>query len=231
MRSTDPIRVFEAAVEALRNEDWAALVATCDPESVSVFTDELLTGFRRVDIEPAISVEAYLKGAPDLSPEEAQRHLDEARTRRLPENRVADEYPSVASVQDLLRLPANEVLAAWLYGRSPRAALARQVSQSRTSRVLSEEDVAGIAQMWEYRALGVITDEDICHVVYRGQQPADATSETDKDSDRYHREHPQILTMRRAADGQWGVLANTQMFGLGSWMYVFELDEPTAADG
>jgi hypothetical protein len=222
----DPLELFSAAASAVEREDWLALALLCDRDSLQRFVNELLRPFRGTDPAVELSVEDYVVHT-GVTREVAENEIARIREQQSPESRLRDQFPRINSVAALLRLTPPEVFAAWLHGCSPRAQIDRQLQQGLVTPEVAVHAIARIRGVWRYRALGSVSDgADLRHVVYlwEGNVVGDTDNRTEVGAELVaddHREHPQILTLRRSGSG-YGILANERVFGIGIHMYHFE---------
>lgn len=229
---TDPLALFQAAVDALNAEDWAAAATLVDPVSLRTFARQFRERFAP-DVPPtAMTADDYLRADPQLPRAVAEHYAAEARRYADPTSRLPRELPGVASVEALRALTPEEVFGKWLEARSFRRqieqlAAAGQISQ----RALELRTKAGYGGSYQYVAIGVVDDGDrIAHILYRQdvdpEQPwsgdgAKWLASRPADEQVLARElwaygHPSVATVRRQTDGPWRFLVEHDFLGVGS---------------
>lgn len=97
----DPLAVFRAAVAAINGEDWLAAAALVDPECLRMFHQHAIAGFTSAEPVEIPTVEYFLRRAPNLSPARAEELAARAAQEMDPGYRLAREFPSVPSVDEL----------------------------------------------------------------------------------------------------------------------------------
>ena len=230
MRLDSPTASFAAAVAALKAEDWPGVVECCDTVSVRAFANELRS---RVSDNPyaRMSINEYLRLTPELSRDAAEDQLEVLRSQFEPANRLREELPSVATVDELLSMEPTQVVAAWLHGRSPMVQIERLAEERRVSRDVVYQALSDRHEIWNFVVLGVVPDGDnVAHVIYRWASaeergvnvpPSSHRDIRPLESDVLQRAPVQSVACRRDTDGRWGLIADVGFFSLGSSMYYF----------
>lgn len=222
-----PKGLFDAAVAALAAEDWFALAGLCDPHSLERFRSGMVRQYTR---EPSsISVDDYLRHAPDMPREVAEYHISVVEKNADPRARFREDLPTVQSIGDLTNLSPREVYAAWLHARSPRVQLERQVEAGQVPRE-AIENMLSESRSAPLRFVGVVMEGDrLAHVLYRwapvegegGEADCneEGTEEFQPQDDGPYSIPPQLVRCRRHESGEWHLLADYSLFGFGSTMY------------
>lgn len=234
MTFQDPETLFHAALAAFEEEDWDGIAEMCDPASLSIFRSQIVRQYTRPRRVPPITVDDYLRQAPDMPREVAEYHLAQASARSNPEIQLEEDFPTVASVQELLGKTPAQLYAAWLDGRSAR----RQMQRVAAQRALAPSAVEQVLQRRakeRFAVLGVIPDgERVAHVIFRPEHEAvpDAggsdPAEREFQRDTLNRRFINVVTCRRGSDGGWRLIADYAFFGHGAT--VFGWSEPVSGD-
>lgn len=173
-RPDTPEALFHAALLALRAEDWLAVTRLCDADSLEAFADEL-RGAYTVSGNPGLTAEDVMWGQPDMPREVAEYHAAHMRYHTDPERQFLADFPSLRSLDELMQLPADQVVAAWLQRRSIRPQVEAQVSAGVITEEAAQELLDRIGDMYAYEALGAVSDgPNVAHVIYRPTLPDDA---------------------------------------------------------
>jgi hypothetical protein len=219
----DPLALFGAAVAAVNAEDWAAAAALCDPVSLRAFHRQLLEQFAPRERQPPLTVDEYLRHAPEMPRAVAEYHVAQHERLADPGERLRRELPGIADAAALGALTPAQAFAAWLDGRSPRRQLARLAAEGRITPWAATLDAGGLGQFFRYVPLGAVADGDrVVHVLFRDAfDPEEAwTGEAAEwlagrppDEQALARElwgrgHPRVATCRRQPDGTWRLLAD-----------------------
>jgi hypothetical protein len=235
--ASDPLTLFHAAHAAYTAEEWLALARLCDAASLAAFRDQLVLQYTRELPSRTQLIESYAGHSPGTPRDVVEQHVD--LVRRPADERLRSDLPGVGSVQLLLELSPAEVFAAWMQSQSPRSQIEQGAAAGHAAPAAADAARAALQTLLACVALGVVFDGDrIAHVIYRpalpgevSHQPGDARAGGDDplaDVDLEGRTHVSALLCRRAADGQWHLVADTGLFGLGFLMY--QLDDDGAAD-
>jgi hypothetical protein len=223
-----PESLFHAAVEALRAEDWLALTRLCDAESLDAFANQLREPYIRPP-ERRLTADMMMAHDPDMPQEVAEYYAAQTVKHGDPERRFRDDFPSLKSVDELLELPADRVVAAYLHGRSPRVQLEAQAAANPMARDHARHVLGGMENMHAYDLLGVVMDgASVAHVIYRPALPEDAAVYDADGSailsplvkDTAGRLYVEVLPCRKAPDGTWGIVADYRMFGIAATAFV-----------
>ena len=220
---SDPVAVFNQASAAVDTEAWDEAASLCDPASLSLFKRELLTRF---DAEPEPwTVERLLRFQPDLPREVAEYQVASIARAADPQRMLADELPTVTSMEELRSMTPAAVFAAWLEGQSQRRHVARAAHETHFPAEMFEQALQN-ALHTPYEMLGTIYDgEDLAHVVFRPEYktlpPAtmDARSGSRIPDDErtaleaQQKAYLQFATLRRGHDGSWRLLAGHRFLG------------------
>ena len=229
MPFTDPLAVFQAALEAINSEDWRGAARLCDPISLRHFHRGLLAHCAPAEPVPGLTVEDLLRHQPDMPREAAEYEVAQHRKHTDPAARLRQDLPSVASVAELHDLPPLDAYAAWLEGRSFRRQIERLAASGRISVKLAS--LPPEAMMVRHTAIGALNDGDrVAHILYRdrfdenAEWTADAAASiahlpADEQAfvrDQWQRGHPRVATCRRQPDGTWALIAEDSFLGIGS---------------
>lgn len=195
---TDPLALFNAAVDAIDRQDWREVAALCDAASLSEFRDELIALVApRPTPETSIRTIDLMRTDPSMPRAVAEWQAQRVREHQDPERRLREEIPSIESRADLEAKTPAEVFAAWLDGRSIGNVVERAWERRQITRAAIDEILAGERPKVVYVPLGWVPDgEAIRYVVYR-QQAA--------------RSHPQASMIRRQSDGGWLFVASRDL--------------------
>jgi len=226
----DPIELVDAAMAATNREDWHGVAALCDPASLAAFRRHMLDRLDPATIAPhEVTAESLQHGERPMPREVAEQFAAWRRERNDPVHRLREEFPDVASTDELRAMAPAELFAAWLDGRSARRQILRLVAEGRAPAAVAEHLRAGPFPSQSLVALGVVHDgERFAHVLYRHRHDAEpAAVETHgwaaalPDDERelalelMHRGHPQVTTCRRQPDGSWRLIADHNLLGYG----------------
>ena len=229
---TDPLALFQAAVDALNAEDWAAAAALVDPVSLRTFARQIRE-WLAPDVPPtAMTADDYLRHDPQLPRAVAEHYAAEARRHAEPTSRMPAQLRGVTSIEALRALTPEEVLSKWLDARSFRRQIEQLAAAGRISQqALEVHNKAGYAAWYRYVAIGVVGDGDrIAHILYREnvdpEQPWSGDSakwlaSRPADEQVLARElwaygHPSVATVRRQTDGTWRFLVEHDFLRVGS---------------
>jgi hypothetical protein len=195
---TDPLALFNAAVDAIDRQDWPALSALCDPASLADFRNEMVAlvayhqtpeaTFRAIDL---------MRTDPSMPRAVAEWQAQKVREHQDPDRRLQEELPGVETREQLEAMAPTDVFAAWLDGRTlgnmvERAWERRQITRAAIDQILAEERPKVV-----YVALGWVPDgEAIRYVIYRQEAPGS---------------RPQAAMVRRQADGGWLFVASRNL--------------------
>lgn len=169
---TQPLEVFQAAVEALNRENWHRLSQLCDAESLSAFKRELLDTVVSSKPAPRLTATELMKAVPSMPRAVAEYQVSRFRETLDPRRRLRDAVPGVTSRQELENLKPAEVFALWLEGRSVRRQLDRHVERRQMSRATANEIIADGMRRFDFITLGFVPDGDgMGHIVYRRKHP------------------------------------------------------------
>ena len=215
---TDPIAAFHAAVEVLDTENWSAAADVVDPISLRVFANQLRAQIAPEGSPRTATADDYIAADPKLSRSLAEHYAEQARRHADPASRLERELPTVDSVESFRALSPEQILAAWLDGRSMRRQVERLAADGQISAdVAALRASAGFA-MHRYVPIGALPDgPDIAHVLYRrdsdpSQPWSDEAGEwlanRPEDEQKLARDlwvygHPSVATMRRQPDETW----------------------------
>lgn len=195
---TDPLALFNDAVDAIDRADWPAVAALCDPASLEEFRDEMIAlvtyqqtpeaSFRAIDL---------MRTDPNMPRAVAEWQAQRVREHQDPVRRMHEELPGIESREQLEQMSPAEVFAAWLDGRTisnivERAWERRQITRAAIDQILGNERPKVV-----YVALGWVPDgEAIRYVIYRQDAP---------------RSRPQAAMIRRQPDGGWLFVASRDL--------------------
>lgn len=169
---TQPLEVFQAAVEALNRENWHRLSMLCDPESLVEFKRDLLDTVASAKPVPRLTATELMKAVPNMPRAVAEYQVSRFRETLDPKRRLRDAVPGVTSRHELELLKPAEVFALWLEGRSVRRQLDRNVERKQMSRATANEIIADGMRRFDFITLGFVPDgQDAGHVVYRRMHP------------------------------------------------------------
>lgn len=217
----DPEALFHAAIAAYDAEDWNGLAGMCDPVSLSLFRTQTVEPFLNPRPEGRLTVEDYLRHAPDMPREVAEYNVARINADSDPETRLKRDFPTVRSVEELLGMSPREVYAAWLLGVSWRMQLERQVEEGQLPRAAVDRALENMVPSMRHVVLGVVPDgERIAHIVYRtDDEPGDDPAITDPDEREFHldtrvRMGVSVSTCRKGTDGVWRLIADHGLFGV-----------------
>ena len=231
----DPLAVFRAAVEALKNGRWQALAGMCDPASLQSFKRQVLEGYTPIQPQRVMTVEEYLRHSPETPRVVAEYYVAQYAKQFDPAPRLKREFPRVDGVEALRALSPAEVFARWLEGRSVGHQLSLQAEEGVMPASAVPEIMASMLELYDFEALGAVPDGDrVAHVVYRRAFHARETATGDDDTE-YRRwmerlsaeerelsrdlgEHgdAMIAATRRQPDGSWRLLADYDFLHVGS---------------
>ena len=232
MTFTDPVAVFESALEALNAEEWIRVAEHCDPVSLRAFHREMIDMFAPPRPEYALTAEVIMQHQPDMPREVAEYQVAEHRRAVDPAARLAYELEGITSLDELRASEPLIVFASWLAARSPRAQIRRLIEKGRAPSV----PATGFAQklewrFYDYAVLGSVPDgEDTAQVVFREQSgaafmaddpgvvntlPAD---ERQLMRDVWGRGNARLAFCRRQGDRTWCLVAGHQFMGVGMKM-------------
>lgn len=226
--SSDPIEVFEATVRALQEEDWRGVVDLCDQESLAAMHRRIVRPYERRD-RSELTVETYLRHAPDMPREVAEYHVAQAQKMADEDFPFASAFPGVESIGDIRGMGPRDFYAKWLESNSPRRQIARMVEQGRAPQEALSITARDLKNFYERTAIGYVLDgKDVAHVLYR-QSPAEPTGdplgeplegspgETDAFTSKVGpRLNPSVMTLTRQKDGGWALIADEALLGTGA---------------
>lgn len=233
---SDPTDLFHAAQTAIAQEDWRGVTELCDSTSLRLFRLQTLQSLQpRPD--PTITVEDYLKHAPDMPRSVAEYHVSLIGRHTEPEARLKEDFPTVGSIAELARLSPVELFTEWLKGTSPRAQVEKALRDHQIPRKQAERIERDMREQPPFAPpvlLGVVPDGDqVAHVLYRDANvgaPDPSIVEEDLRAfqhDVLQRKLVRVETVRRSESGAWGLIAAWGMLGLGiNAVYI----EPTGDD-
>lgn len=195
---TDPLALFEAAVDAIVRQDWPAVARLCDSASLAEFKAELIalvshrptpdTSFKAMDL---------MNINPSMPRAVAEWQAQRVREHQDPDRLLREEVPDVASRADLEAMTPAGVFAGWLDGRSLGRLVERAFERRQVTRAAIEDILAEGRPATAYVGLGWVPDgEAIRYVIYRQE----ATGS-----------HPQAAMIRRQADGGWLFVASRDL--------------------
>jgi hypothetical protein len=186
---------FFAAVAA---ERWAEAVGYLDVAPLERHRQETAAAARAPGARREPTVEDLLRGEPDMP-----RAVAEYRVRKQREARarygdlVAHEFAHVADPAALARLTPEVAAARWLEAQDDRYEIRRQLA-ARGCR--AEPTDPPLAQP-PHRILGTVVRDSAAYVLHEDPEWADAVGRGWAGSG------PQVLQLRRAADGRWRIAA------------------------
>jgi len=220
---TNPVKVVDAAFQALNLEDWAGLADLCDPVSLRAFKREILEEFCGSSDRDESTREVDVVEEDDPEIRAAIEHdLAILRESWDPAERVRREFASVDSVDELREMEPGKMFARWLQGQK----LERQGEHDddagedwkRHSR-----DFDKTTRAYHYKTLGAVLDGDkIAYVVYRNSRvPNDVypgvmdewestrpEDEVELAHDTRYLRYPMVVTCRKQNDGSWRLIAS-----------------------
>jgi hypothetical protein len=231
-RFSDPIALFDAAIDALNREDWLAAARLCDPVSLRSFHRNLLAQVAPAMPVPQLTAEDLMRSSPEMPREVAEFQVAEFRRHSDPGERLRSELPSVPSIAALRELSPAEAFAAHLDGRSFRRQIEHMAERGHLSpEVAARAAASAKGPLHRYVVLGAFEDgERIAHVLYRmrmdetapwqGEMAAMVAALPDDEQtlmrDLTFRSHPHVATCRRQPDATWALLADHSFLGVGS---------------
>jgi hypothetical protein len=195
---TDPLGLFNAAVDAIDRQDWREVAALCDPASLAEFRNELLALVTpRQTPEASIRTIDLMRTDPSMPRAVAEWQAQRVREHQDPDRRLREEIPSVDSRAKLESMTPPEVFAAWLEGRTIGNVVERAWERRQITRAAIDEILAAERPKIVYVPLGWVPDgEAIGYVIYR---------------QRAARSHPQASMVRRHANGAWLFVASRDL--------------------
>jgi hypothetical protein len=195
---TDPLVLFNAAVDAIDRQDWRAVAALCDPASLTEFRNELAALVApRTTPEASVRTIDLMRTDPSMPRAVAEWQAQRVREHQDPSRRLREETPSIESRAQLEAMFPADVFAAWLDGRSIGNVIERAWERRQVTRAAIDEILAGERPKVVYVALGWVPDgEAIRYVIYRQETP---------------RSHPQASKIRRQPDGTWLFVASRDL--------------------
>jgi hypothetical protein len=209
--ATQPIEVFQAAVDALNRENWHRLSTLCDPESLAEFKRGLLESLAPPKPTARLTATELMKAVPNMPRAVAEYQVSRFRETLDPTRRLRDAVPGVTSRRELEMLKPAEVFALWLEGRSARRQLDRHVERKQMSRATANEIIADGARQFDFVTLGFVPDgEGMGHIVYRRKQPGS---------------RPLTTMARRQANGDWLLVADEHFLTVDEALLLPELDD------
>src|SRR5690242_4883983 len=111
---TNPVKVVDAAFQALNLEDWAGLADLCDPVSLRAFKREMLEEFCGSSDRDESTHEIDVVEEDDPEIRAAIEHdLAILRESWDPAERVRREFASVDSVDELREMEPGKMFARW----------------------------------------------------------------------------------------------------------------------
>ena len=231
MKYSDPVALVRAAIDAVNRSDWSATVTLCDPVSLAAFKRELVEQYDSATSRRELTVEEYMRVAPDMPREVAEYEVARHRAHSEPGRRLREDLPGVRDLEMLRTLTPEAVFAAWLDGRGPRRQIERLANEGRISQAVVAHAQELSSRIHDYEIVGAMSDGDrVAHVLYRHstereswdaeleewlrQRPAE---EQELARDLAGRTYPQVVTCRRQPEGDWLMLAGHNFLGLGSF--------------
>jgi len=215
MNSTEPIEVFQAAVDALNRENWHRLSTLCDPDSLIEFKRDLLASI----VPPKnarLTATELMKAVPNMPRAVAEFQVSRFRESLDPTRRLRDAVPGATSRQEVEMLKPAEVFALWLEGRSVRRQLDRHVERRQMSRATANEIIADGMRRFDFVTLGFVADgEGAGHIVYRHKQAGS---------------RPLTTMARRQSNGDWLLVADQHFLTLDQALLLPEEDEDDLND-
>jgi len=244
---TTPKAVFDAAVDALQREDWAAVAALCDPASLMAFKRQVLD---RVDSQrpgSELTAERLMQLQPGMPREVAEYEVAAHRQASDPSSVLRVEAPGVLDVDELRAMDPTAVFAAHLSA----ASRAQQIERALRGTPIPPEVVEQVRNAprpgFRQRFLGVVEDGGrMAYVVYRQEPDRLADQNSDPDTDAVlavhtvderalvadlARGYPELATCRRQRDGTWRLVASRSLLGHESVVFAFGLGEPPSPPG
>ena len=174
----DPLELFRAAVAAVNAEDWDAAAALCDPVSLRAFHRQLLEQFAPREPHRPLTVEEYLRHAPEMPRAVAEYHVTQHQRLADPAERLRRELPGIADAGALDALTPEQAFAVWLDGRSPRRQVERLAAEGRIAQRTATLYAGGLGEFFQYVPLGAIPDGDrVAHVLFRNANAFDPEQE------------------------------------------------------
>jgi hypothetical protein len=231
MPHTNPTRLFESAVVALRNEDWPGLARLCDPVSLRAFRRQTVEHIAPAIAHVPLTAEALMKHSPDMPRAAAEYQVAQHQQYANPERRLRSEFPTVASVEALVSLEPLELFAAWLEGRSPRRQIAAIIGAGHAPPEFAEQAASMSQVMFDYVVLGAVSDgDDVSHVIYRQRVDEQEvwTGEAAKELERLPADEQQLMReswarglprtarCRLQEDGTWRLHADHSLLSVGN---------------
>jgi hypothetical protein len=227
---SDPIALFQAALDAIGAEDWRAAALLCDPVSLRHFHGQILAQFAPAVHE--IAVEDLLRHDPEMPREAAEYEVARHRKASDAAARLRHEIPRVASLAELRELSPAEAFAGWLEERSFRRQLEQRAAAGERAAMKAAQLPRGASVFALHLSpLGAVTDgERVTHVLYRHAIDENAawpgamvamTEHLPADQQVFVRElwqrgRPEVATCRLQPDGTWGLIAGYNFLGMGS---------------
>ncbi len=245
MDLSTPIAVFEQAIAALNAADWPRVTALCDPVSVRAFHRQLVERFTPREAAHELTVEEYMRHAPEMPRAVAEYHVAQHRRHADPSTWLMRELPDVPDLATLRAMSPEQVFAAWLDARSPLRRIEELAARGEMPSLTDEQVQALKGMTLAYVALGSVADGDrIAHVLYRhhidAESSADGASRDSTDEDAVWRiawlaarpederqlarelagrEHVQSATCRLQPDGQWRLIAGEGLLQIGTFAF------------
>jgi hypothetical protein len=238
----DPIALFRAAVDALNAEDWSAAAALCDPVSLRAFHWQLVEQYAPSRPPRALTVEEYLRHAPETPIAVAEHVVAEHQRRADPIARLRLELPGVPSADALRAMPPEVAFAHWLDGKSFRRQVERLAAEGRISQRAAALHATAGSGGYRYVPLGAVPDgARVAHVLFRNAFDPDepwsgesaawlAARPSDEQAlarELWGRGHPQSATCRLQPDGSWRLLADHDFLRVSS-VHIFDVREEEA---
>jgi hypothetical protein len=234
-----PTSVFVATWEAVRYENWDAVLPLMDPDSLALFKlnwEERLS----FDNEDRVTVEMLMRYSPDMPREAAEYQVRQRQKYSDVQRMLGDDLPGIDTLQQLRNASPQDVFVAWLKGRAPDHQL---------KRLIEFGDVPAHAAVYgadfPKPSLHVVGElqagEEFCYIAFRTiytppetdeQVAAPIRTELTPEQLRLHQftsqGPPHLSLCRKQPDGSWRVVADDNFVGYGNLAIGFDpVDEET----
>jgi hypothetical protein len=229
--TSDPATLFRAVIEALNDEDWETIAALCDPSSLTIFYRQLLRRYGQE--QPKITVEDYLRNAPEMPREVAAWEVEKLNKSRSAGQRLRQEIPGVGDMTELRGLGPTATFASWLRARSPRGQVEQAQAAGHISDEAAERALSATRGAFPCVLLGVVSDgSQVAHIIFREEfDPAEplepplgfsgmaSDDEWELVRDISGRLAPEVASCRRQPDGTWRMVVGHDFLRFGSVIY------------
>ena len=237
--SNDPVKVCEAAAEALVRGDWEAAASLCDSVSLEIFKRRMIEQHTPRPPVGDMTAEELMRHSPDMPRAVAEYQVEQLLERSKLSRRMDRDLPGFTDISSLQAAPAEAVFAAWLHGSSLQHQVRLAVEDGQVpARALVEWENHPVPQP-KHIALGAVPGrEGFAYVVFRTEYPAteaDTTaeevglppittwSEEEQAVASQLGDRPAVVICRQQPNGDWRLLADSEFFGpRGSFGFFFE---------